>query len=68
MTTPQPGDTWVNPYGRAFRVDAINVRIYGTDGELMGIYAELTAKDNRNIRMAIYMRDLTPQTQMEMLL
>lgn len=58
----------MNPYGRAFRVDAINVRIYRTDGELMGIYAELTAKDNRSIRMAIYMRDLTPQTQMEMLL
>ena len=68
MTTPQPGDTWVHPFGRAFVVQAINVKVYNGCSKLMGVYARLQAKSDPSVTMYSYMRDLTPQTQMEMAL
>lgn len=67
-TTPQPGDTWTHPLGRAFAVLAVNVKLYHGHGGLMGLYALLQAKSDPSVTMYIYMRDLAPQTQMEFLL
>lgn len=65
---PQPGDTWVNPYGRAFLVEQVNVPMHQCNGAFMGLYGMLRAKDDRQLTMAIYMHDLHPQVQLEMLI
>lgn len=66
--TPQPGDTWVHPFGRAFVVQAINVKIYNGCNKLLGTYAQLQAKSDPSVTVALFMRDLTPQVQLEMTL
>lgn len=70
MTTAhhRPGDTWVHPFGRAFVVQAVNVKVYHGHGHLMGVYAVLQAKSDPSVTIYTHMRDLLPQTQMEMAL
>lgn len=58
----------MNPYGRAFLVEAINLSMYHGHGAPMGIYARLLAKDDASVCVHIHMENLTPQVQQEFLL
>ena len=68
MTTPQPGSTWQNAYGRTFKVLARDITMENGLGQAWGPLASLQAVDDASVTMMVWQRELDAPVQREMLL
>lgn len=68
MLNPQPGETWVNPYGRAHKVLARDVTMENGRGQKWGPLASLQALDDSTVTTMVWQRELDAPVQRELLI